>query len=355
MAETSRTALRLVETQTGTTLAHLECPTIQVAASVAFSPDGSKLVVSTEDKPAVHVWDLRMIRRHLVGMGLDWKAPAYSEDDAASPSRPPLPALEIDYGKLAGHVDVYRTPWSVLYDRSTAEINKNPHDDEAYHHRAHAQAGMDRIREAIGDISQRSSCVPTMPIIDSCARYLYIAGDFPHVIADLEHALAARPDQVLAREFLAIVCCLELSIIAPSLGPSLHSSVAWHLVAGPSSSSRTPDSTGTFSASLCCARSLPRGDRCTSTELQKRSLADGRIDVFHSRHRSAPSGRSRPRRENLDRGVHGSGLSEGSTQRGNKRLAATKEKPRHCSPALLPSCRKTFSHTGPGAGSPAFA
>ena len=141
VAETSRAALRLVETQTGTTLAPWNAPTIRVPRSVAFSPDGSKLVVSTEDKPAVHVWDLRMIRRHLVGMGLDWKAPAYSEDDAASPSRPPLPALEIDYGELAGHVDVYRTPWSVLYDRSTAEINKNPHDDEAYHHRATHRPG----------------------------------------------------------------------------------------------------------------------------------------------------------------------------------------------------------------------
>ena len=45
--------------------------------------------------PAVHVWDLRTIRRQLAAMGLDWDAPAYSDQDPADPSVPPLGHIEI--------------------------------------------------------------------------------------------------------------------------------------------------------------------------------------------------------------------------------------------------------------------
>ena len=139
-----------------------------------------------------------------------------------------------------------------------------------------------------------------------------------------------------------------------SLGPSLSSSVAWRLVAGRSSSSRTPDSTGTFSASLCCA-----GRYHEAIAAQARSFKSGhwRMDgltcfiLAIAQHHLGDRALART----STGACAGSGLSEGSTQRGNKRLAATKEKPRRCSPALLPSCRKTFSHTGPSAGSPAFA
>ena len=58
-----------------------------------FSPDGSQLVVVTNDGPAVHVWDLRAIRKHLARMGLDWDAPPYPEVDPAPPA--PLPPLVV--------------------------------------------------------------------------------------------------------------------------------------------------------------------------------------------------------------------------------------------------------------------
>jgi len=57
--------------------------------------------VSTPERPAVHVWDLRAIRRQLVTMGLDWDAPAYSEEDPAASTALPLPPPQIDLGPLA--------------------------------------------------------------------------------------------------------------------------------------------------------------------------------------------------------------------------------------------------------------
>ena len=93
--------LLLVEAETGRTLARLMSPDLGDARAVTFSPDGSRLVVSTQDGPAIHVWDLRAIRRGLVRLGLDWDAPAYSEQDPADSAAPPLPSLQIDYGPLA--------------------------------------------------------------------------------------------------------------------------------------------------------------------------------------------------------------------------------------------------------------
>jgi serine/threonine protein kinase/WD40 repeat protein len=99
--------IRLAETETGRTLARLESPDQCDVGAAAFSPDGSRLVITTWDGPAVHVWDLRAIRRHLAAIGLDWDVPAYSDADPASPTLPPLPPLKVDYGPspLTGDVD----------------------------------------------------------------------------------------------------------------------------------------------------------------------------------------------------------------------------------------------------------
>jgi eukaryotic-like serine/threonine-protein kinase len=85
-------ALRLVETDTGRAVARLESPDLCRTTWATFSPDGSRLVVVTNDGPAVHVWDLRRIRRRLAGMGLDWDAPPYTDTDplAVGASGPPL-------------------------------------------------------------------------------------------------------------------------------------------------------------------------------------------------------------------------------------------------------------------------
>jgi WD40 repeat protein len=68
--------LRLVETESGRTVARLESPDSCGVTYATFSPDWARLVVTTQEGPAVHVWNLRAIRRRLAAMGLDWDAPA---------------------------------------------------------------------------------------------------------------------------------------------------------------------------------------------------------------------------------------------------------------------------------------
>ncbi len=90
--------LRLVETETGRTLARLDSPDSCEVNWATFSPDGSRLVVNSPDGPAIHVWDLRAIRKHLARMGLDWEAPPYPEVDPAFNA--PLPPLVVQGAAL---------------------------------------------------------------------------------------------------------------------------------------------------------------------------------------------------------------------------------------------------------------
>jgi eukaryotic-like serine/threonine-protein kinase len=90
--------IRLVEAETGRVIARLESPDSCDVIFATFSPDGSRLVLVSSDISAVQVWDLRAIRKRLADIGLDWGAPAYSDDDRAAASLPPLPRLQVDLG-----------------------------------------------------------------------------------------------------------------------------------------------------------------------------------------------------------------------------------------------------------------
>jgi eukaryotic-like serine/threonine-protein kinase len=95
----SSNVLRLIEIETGRILARIERPD-QQTVWFRFSPDSSRLIGTTHDPPSAQVIDLRLIRRRLASMGLDWDAPAFPEEDPARSDLPPLPPLKVDYGFL---------------------------------------------------------------------------------------------------------------------------------------------------------------------------------------------------------------------------------------------------------------
>jgi hypothetical protein len=64
--------------------------------------DGSRLVVTDPDALAVHIWELRAIRRQLAGMGLNWDGPAYPEIDPAGEDEfPPPLRVVVDLGAMS--------------------------------------------------------------------------------------------------------------------------------------------------------------------------------------------------------------------------------------------------------------
>jgi WD40 repeat protein len=102
VAERGDGAVGLFSTVTGRTLAVLENPEQGRAGAAAFSPDGTRLVLSSRDHTTVDVWDLRELRKRLRELDLDWAADPYPP--ATQPADLSLSPLEvkIDECGLAG-------------------------------------------------------------------------------------------------------------------------------------------------------------------------------------------------------------------------------------------------------------
>jgi eukaryotic-like serine/threonine-protein kinase len=66
--------VKLLDPITGTELATLTPPILTSVEDLCFSPDGTKLAVST-GTAITYLWDLRLIRRQLREMNLDWEPP----------------------------------------------------------------------------------------------------------------------------------------------------------------------------------------------------------------------------------------------------------------------------------------
>ncbi len=87
----------LLAVGTGTGVIHLLDPAIgreksrledphQDVGKAEFTPDGTRLVVVSNDGKAIHVWDLKRIRAELAKLDLDWDAPPYPERADPAPS-----------------------------------------------------------------------------------------------------------------------------------------------------------------------------------------------------------------------------------------------------------------------------
>jgi hypothetical protein len=91
--------VRLCVTETGRELARLEVPDQTKFSPICFSHDGSQLFAFGEEDKAVHVWDLRRIRRQLAELDLDWDAPPIEEPKREGNQKPLR--VEVDLGDLA--------------------------------------------------------------------------------------------------------------------------------------------------------------------------------------------------------------------------------------------------------------
>jgi WD40 repeat protein len=206
----SNGVLGLVETETGRTLARLESPDLCAVGWVTLSPDGSRLVVTTHDGPAVHVWDLRAIRKTLLKMGLDWDAPAFSDDDPAASSLAPLPPLQVDLGPapLAWRPEpkFYEsliTPLEALLARQSDERRIRGILAHYCNNFAWALAtGLESTRNpqrALALARRAAELAPKEGIyLNTLGVAQYRAGQYVEAIATLEKSLAASRGQLAA-------------------------------------------------------------------------------------------------------------------------------------------------------------
>ncbi len=195
--------IRMVEIDTDRTIARLESPDLSDVLTASFSPDGSRLVVTTNDGPAVHVWDLRAIRRQLAGIGLDWDAAAYPDDDPANQSAQPLPPLQVDLGPLPLTASIDPKVYEPLIADLEAALASKPDQPDVrgmlarrcneYAWKLANATGSSRNPERALSLARR--CVELAP---NQAMYLntlgvtqYRAGRNAEAIATLDRSLAA--------------------------------------------------------------------------------------------------------------------------------------------------------------------
>ena len=203
--------------ETGRTLARLESPDLCGVGMPTFSPDGSRLVVTTNDRPT------RPCTSGTCGPSAS-TSPGWAstgtprpipKTTSASPRAPPLPPLQVDFGKLADRVEQFSEPPSGLIERYTARLASDPNDADAYHHRALALANLRRYPEAIDDWTQAIRLRPddARPRAMRAAIYESLHRYEP-AIADLEAALARNADQPAIRERLGMCCNNRASELA---------------------------------------------------------------------------------------------------------------------------------------------
>jgi WD40 repeat protein/Flp pilus assembly protein TadD len=185
--------IRLVEVAGGRELARLEDPDLAVTGSLCFTPDGTRLVASSNDRRrGIRVWDLRRIREGLGELGLDWDAPAY-EDRVTSPTGPPL-RVQIEDGGLGDPEDALaETPLETI-GRTSARLEADPNDGEAWSQRGWARARRGDHARAVADFNEAQRRRPADPHVLVCRAASLRALERPReAVADLEKALTLQP------------------------------------------------------------------------------------------------------------------------------------------------------------------
>ena len=200
----SKKVLHLVEPETGRAVAGLESPDSCSVMCATFSPDGLRLAVITNDGPAVHVWDLREIRKRLAEIGLDWDAPPYPEIDPAAGAGPPLPLTAIvDLGGLGGEARplllraqglVSAGKTSEAIDLLRQAVGQSPDLAEARNHLAwHLVSAAEPLRnapEAVVHARRATELVPDEAMyLNTYGVALYRAGRFAEAVPALGKSL----------------------------------------------------------------------------------------------------------------------------------------------------------------------
>ncbi|WP_169974465.1 protein kinase domain-containing protein [Tautonia rosea] len=195
----------------------LDAPMEETYRSVAVSPDGGYVVATGNDQPGgARMWDLRLVRKELAAMGLDWDLPALpdlpSEPDPNQPLRVEVVAEPIRNLDWEGRWEL------AVADRKLA---LDPDDGQAHHERGLALSDLFRFEEADSSFD----------------RSLALRPDEPKTLLARSRArtMIGRVDEAEADERLAVSLLESQLDLRLRLTLGLHER-AWKLVAPPGTS-----------------------------------------------------------------------------------------------------------------------
>jgi eukaryotic-like serine/threonine-protein kinase len=193
-------SVQLVEAESGRLVASLDDPQQSRSRQATFSADGSRLILTSDDSRAAHIWDLRAIRHELLTMGLDWDWPPLPQPQVATQATRPL-QLTTDLG---GHDFSWGSSDAQEVDRLNDALDIDPVDLYAIARRGRIHFNKRSYDQAIADYTR------ALAIRQRDPRLLGRRGDaylmkkqYASGFADCEASLAALPDQALVQNNLA--------------------------------------------------------------------------------------------------------------------------------------------------------
>jgi eukaryotic-like serine/threonine-protein kinase len=188
--------IALADTTTGRELARLSTVPPVNPTPQSFSPDGTKLVVSTDRNTAL-VWDLRRIRDQLARMGLDWDAPPYPTAPDASEAEGPLSPLPVRVVGEVLEIGAQRRAELALMNRRLAA---DPGDALALIHRGWLRLNLSIPDDAVIDLVRAVRLRPDdYDVLFLLAQAYENTNNIPAALATLDTYLARRANDKGAR------------------------------------------------------------------------------------------------------------------------------------------------------------
>ena len=183
-------SIRLVDPQTGVEYVRLEDPS-QDRGLVRFSSDATQIVTNNDD-PSVHVWDLRTIRSQLVELGLDWNLPAYPQ--ALSEPRKESWRVQVDPGSFGRDAGPCARQALARY---TLAAGLQPFNAEAFYQRAVAHGFLEQWPQAL------EACTKSLLIGQERVEAHYLRGQILQrlgrqweAFAEFSQAVKLEPNRV---------------------------------------------------------------------------------------------------------------------------------------------------------------
>jgi len=194
--------VRLAEAATGRAIAHLTTLQPLQTTPLAFSPDGTRLIASTNRKTAL-MWDLRLSREQLHTMDLDWDQPPFPPEGPASTAATPPPIHSIRVvGEVLEPVARRAAELAALNKR----LRDHPDDADALIDRGGMRLRAFKWPEAIADLERGLRLRPDDPDAPFLLADAYLQTDnLPAGRAMLDQQVARAPDDGDARLWRGLV------------------------------------------------------------------------------------------------------------------------------------------------------
>jgi WD40 repeat protein/tetratricopeptide (TPR) repeat protein len=193
--------IRLAETASSRAVAHLTMLQPLSSTPLAFSPDGTRLIASTNRRYAL-MWDLRRIRDQLGTIDLDWDQPSFlPEGDTRTAIQRQVRSIRV-VGEVLEPSARRTAELATLNQR----LQAHPDDADALFDRADVTLRAMRWSEAIADLEHGLRLRPDDPDARLCLAEAYLQIDRLTAAGTvLDQHLARSPRDLDARLWLGLV------------------------------------------------------------------------------------------------------------------------------------------------------